>query len=214
MIPSRSTPMTFNSAPPIKNVKDQYPFIKTKPRRSILNGINYTFLILMISSFSLGVSEVSQKMKGRRSLSMDQFLSLKRDAFSILNRVSMEAVACMSKEASRLCSDKNCCFFVIRCAPKTLTSVSSIRLFSQKSKEKGGCSYYLHPPFLLKTTLLIELHHFKFTMNLDAPEKFVTRRTVVLSPPCRFAAIGIVLVHSITNLSYPTVSILPRLFFR
>ena len=89
-----------------------------------------------MSSFSLGVRDVSQKMKGRRSLSMDQLLSLKSVAFSILKRVSMEAVACMSKEASLLCSDKNCCFLVIMRAPKVLTSAYSIHLSPKKARKK------------------------------------------------------------------------------
>ena len=89
--------------------------VKTKPpsERGGSNWLNYYFFSLLMSCFSLVVKDVNQKMKGRRSLSMDQFLSLKSGALSVLKWDSKESVACISGEANRLCSSKNCCFFVI-----------------------------------------------------------------------------------------------------
>jgi hypothetical protein len=57
--------------------------------------------------------EVSHKIKGLRSLSIDQLLFLKRAAFSFLKRESKDIVTCRCLGASLLCSDKNFCFLVI-----------------------------------------------------------------------------------------------------
>ena len=53
-------------------------------------------------SFSCQTKEVSHKMKGLRSLSIDQFSSLNSDAFSILKRESRSGVACRFKGDSLL----------------------------------------------------------------------------------------------------------------
>jgi len=52
-------------------------------------------------------------MNGLRSLSIDQLLSLKIDAFSVLKRESKDVVACRFMGDNLLCSDKNCCFLDI-----------------------------------------------------------------------------------------------------
>lgn len=63
--------------------------------------------------FSSAVKEVSHKIKGLRSLSMDQSSSLKSEVFSILKRESKDVVACKFKGDNLLWSNKNCCFLVI-----------------------------------------------------------------------------------------------------
>ena len=52
-------------------------------------------------------------MNGLRSLSIDQLLSLKIDALSILKRESKDVVACRFEGDNLLCSDKNSCFLDI-----------------------------------------------------------------------------------------------------
>ena len=64
-------------------------------------------------SFSPTAKEVSHKINGLRSLSIDQLSSLKSEAFSILKRESKDVVACKFKGDNLLCSNKNCCFLVI-----------------------------------------------------------------------------------------------------
>jgi len=56
---------------------------------------------------------MSHDINGLRSLSIDQLSSLKSEAFSILKRESKDIVACKFKGDNLLCSNKNCCFFVI-----------------------------------------------------------------------------------------------------
>ncbi len=73
-------------------------------------GHNFLFLIF---SFSSAVKEVSHKIKGLRSLSIDQSSFLKSEVFSILKRESKDIVACKFKGDNLLCSNKNCCFLVI-----------------------------------------------------------------------------------------------------
>jgi len=77
--------------------------------------INYCFLLscFWISSFSFGDKEVSQKINGLLSLSIDQLLSLNIFAFSILKRDSKAIVACKFMGDNLLCSDKKFSFFVI-----------------------------------------------------------------------------------------------------
>ncbi len=68
---------------------------------------------LLIFSLFSAVKEISHEINGLRSLSKDQSLSLKSEAFSILKRESKDSVACRFKGDNLLCSDKNCCFLVI-----------------------------------------------------------------------------------------------------
>jgi len=82
---------------------------------SVVVWVVRVFHIFFFSIFYFfsAVKEVSQKINGLRSLSIDQLLSLKRKVFSILKRESKDVVACKFKGDSLLCSDKNCCFLVI-----------------------------------------------------------------------------------------------------
>ena len=73
----------------------------------------HMFSFFLIFSFSSRVREVSHKINGLRSLSIGQLLSLKSDALSALKQESKNIVACRCKGDNLLCSDKNCCFFVI-----------------------------------------------------------------------------------------------------
>ncbi|RLC34344.1 MAG: hypothetical protein DRZ76_02860 [Candidatus Nealsonbacteria bacterium] len=68
---------------------------------------------MLISLLSLELKEVSQKMKGRRSLSRGHFLPLKSDGFSVLKRVSKDMVACRFSGDSLLCSARKFLFEVI-----------------------------------------------------------------------------------------------------
>jgi len=52
---------------------------------------------LLIFSFSSAVKEVNHKIKGLRSLSIGQSLSLKSEVFSILKRESKDVVVCKLK---------------------------------------------------------------------------------------------------------------------
>jgi len=75
------------------------------------NGVHIFFFLIF--SFSSTVREVSHKINGLRSLSIDQLSSLKSAAFSILKWESKDIVACKFKGDNLLCSNKNCCFLVI-----------------------------------------------------------------------------------------------------
>jgi len=85
-------------------------FNKLSMTLSLSKGHIFFFLIF---SFSSVVKEVSHRIKGLRSLSIDQSLSLNIFAFSILKRDSKSIVACKFEGDNLLCSDKNCCFLVI-----------------------------------------------------------------------------------------------------
>ena len=86
----------------------------------------------LISLFSSVVKEVSHKINGRRSLSIDQLSSLKSVAFSVLKRASKKVVACKVKGDNLLWSNKNCCFFVMlpsyRFSPKKASPLLKNRL--------------------------------------------------------------------------------------
>ena len=87
-----------------------------KPGASGMIFILFIFhnnVLFLMSFFSSEVKEVSHKTNGLRSFSIDQLLSLKSDAFSILKRDSRYVVACRFSGDNWLCSNKNCCFLVI-----------------------------------------------------------------------------------------------------
>jgi len=70
----------------------------------------YSFIFF----FSPYLEEVSHKINGLRSLSIDQFLFLKSDAFSIRKRESKGIVALRFAGDNLLCSSKNCSFLRYR----------------------------------------------------------------------------------------------------
>ena len=74
---------------------------------------NLIFYLTTTFYFSSAFEDVSQKMNGLRSFSIDQSLSLKIAFFSILKRVNKSNVACKFVGDNLLCSNKNCCFLVI-----------------------------------------------------------------------------------------------------
>ena len=92
--------------------------LKTKPRRIagflfwLFSWFLYIFFFL-IFAFSSEVKEVSHKINGLRSFSIDQLSSLKRDIFCVLKQESNGKVACRFKGDNLLWSNKNCCFLVI-----------------------------------------------------------------------------------------------------
>jgi len=86
---------------------------KGMAKKYLKSNLFIFYYFFLIYSNIPSVEDVSHKIKGLRSLSIDHSSSLKRAGFSFLKDVSMANVVCKFDGDSLLCSNKKACFLVI-----------------------------------------------------------------------------------------------------